>query len=49
MTTDELVLKFRNNAEGIIPAANIDSVVDGVLHLDKVQDFRAIMRQLARP
>ena len=30
MTTDELVLKFRSNAEGIIPAANIDRVVDGI-------------------
>ena len=48
MTTDELVLKFRNNADGIIPAANIDRVVDGVLHLEKVENFGAIMGLLAR-
>jgi 2-methylcitrate dehydratase PrpD len=48
MTTDELVAKFRSNAEGIIPAASIDSVVDGVLNLEKVGDFASIMRQLVR-
>ena len=40
MTTDELVLKFRSNADGIISAASIDSVVDGVLNLEKVCRFR---------
>jgi 2-methylcitrate dehydratase PrpD len=48
MTTDELVLKFRSNADGIIPTASIDAVVDGVLNLEKVADFRTIMRQLVR-
>jgi len=48
MTTDELVQKFRNNAEGIILAGSIDNVVDAVLNLDKVQDFASIMRQLVR-
>jgi hypothetical protein len=47
MTTDELVLKFRNNADGVISAASIDSVVDQVLNLEKVADFGAVMRQLA--
>lgn len=48
MTTEELVLKFRSNAEGIISAASIDSVVDQVLNLEKVADFAAVMRQLTR-
>jgi len=48
MTTDELVLKFRSNADGIIPAASIDAVVDAVLNLENVADFGTIMRHLVR-
>ncbi|HSV82111.1 MAG TPA: MmgE/PrpD family protein [Ramlibacter sp.] len=48
MTTDELVRKFRTFVDGFLPAAAIDSVVDGVLNLEKVADFGSIMRQLVR-
>lgn len=48
MSTEELALKFRHNAEGILSAASIDSVVDQVLHLEQVADFGIIMRQLTR-
>jgi 2-methylcitrate dehydratase PrpD len=43
MTTDELVAKFRNNAEGVLPAANIDRIVDGVLALETIGDIGSIM------
>ena len=48
MTTEELTSKFRNNAEGIIPATTIESVIDSVLNLEKVADFAMVMRQLVR-
>lgn len=48
MTTDELVQKFRSYVDGFIPTATANSVVDAVLHLDEVEDFGAIMRQLIR-
>ena len=48
MTTDELVRKFRKNAHGVIAAGSIDIVVDSVLNLEKVADFAAVMRQLAK-
>jgi hypothetical protein len=48
MTTEEIVHKFRSNADGVIAAASIDSVVDSVLNLERVADFAAVMRQLVR-
>lgn len=48
MTRDELVVKFRHNAGGVIPAAAIDSVVDAVLSLESVGDIGAIMRRLSK-
>ena len=47
MTTDELVAKFRMNAEGVIPAGKADSVVDAVLNLETVSDISVIMKQLS--
>lgn len=47
MSTDELASKFRYNARGVISQASIDSVLDQVLHLEKVADFAAVMRQLS--
>ena len=46
MTTEELVHKFRRNADGVLPAANIDSVVDSLLNLEYIDDFASVMRQL---
>jgi 2-methylcitrate dehydratase PrpD len=48
MSTEELVRKFRTFVDGILPVAVIDKVVDRVLHLEEVDDFGSIMRQLVR-
>lgn len=48
MTTEELVRKFRQFVDGILPAATIDTVLDALLHLEQVDDFGEIMRLLAR-
>jgi 2-methylcitrate dehydratase PrpD len=47
MTTDELVRKFRHNAQGVIPAGNVDSVVDAVLNLETVSDIGSVMSLLS--
>lgn len=48
MTTEELVGKFRQFVDGILPAPTIDRVIDAVLHLEQVDDFGEIMRLLVR-
>jgi hypothetical protein len=48
MTTEELVGKFRTFVDGILPAATINAVLEQLLHLEQVDDFGAIMRQLVR-
>ncbi|RHW23788.1 MmgE/PrpD family protein [Nocardioides immobilis] len=48
MTTEELVAKFRTNADGILPAVAIDTVIDTVLGLESVDDIRELTR-LLRP
>ena len=47
MTTQELVHKFRRNAEGVLPAANVDDVVHTLLNLEDIDDFASLMRQLS--
>jgi 2-methylcitrate dehydratase PrpD len=49
MTTEELVLKFRHNADGMVAPARLDSVVDALLNLDKVGDIASLMRQMDLP
>jgi hypothetical protein len=44
MTTEEIVTKFRLNADGVLPAGQIDDVVDGILHLEKIDDVRTLLR-----
>ncbi|RDI55970.1 MmgE/PrpD family protein [Nocardia mexicana] len=46
MTDDELIAKFRVNAEGVLSEARMDSVVEAVFELDEVDDFGVVMRQL---
>ncbi|MTB88964.1 MmgE/PrpD family protein [Aeromicrobium senzhongii] len=46
LTTDELVAKFRANASGVLPADRIDEVVDGVLHLEKIDDVQPLVRAM---
>jgi 2-methylcitrate dehydratase PrpD len=48
MTTEELVGKFRTFVDGILPAATINAVLEQLLHLEQVDDFGAVMRQLVR-
>ena len=48
MTTEELVAKFQTNAEGVLPAASIDAVIDAVLKLEHLDDVRELTR-LLRP
>ncbi|RZL91575.1 MAG: MmgE/PrpD family protein [Variovorax sp.] len=48
MSTEELVRKFRTFVDGVLPEATIDRVVDGVLHLEEVDDFGTIMSQLVQ-
>lgn len=44
MTTEELAQKFRVNAEGVLPAAQTERLIDAVLNLERVADFGAVMR-----
>lgn len=46
MTTDELVEKFHHNAEGVLTFADAEAVVEGLLHLEKVDDVRGVMQRL---
>lgn len=46
MSNDELVQKFRSYVDGLVPTAVIDSVIDDLLHLERVPDFSAVMRKL---
>jgi 2-methylcitrate dehydratase PrpD len=46
MTTDELVQKFRTNAEGVLSQPHTDAVIDLVLNLDHVDDVRKLTRLL---
>ncbi|MFA3877806.1 MmgE/PrpD family protein [Streptomyces sp. MMCC 100] len=48
MTNDELVAKFRGHAEGVIPEAAVEQVVEAVLNLETVEDFRDVMRLVGR-
>ena len=46
LTTDELVAKFRVNADGVIPGAELDGLIGSLLDLENVDDVRGIMRVL---
>jgi 2-methylcitrate dehydratase PrpD len=46
MTTEELIAKFRGNAEGLMTAADTDAVVDAVMGLERVADVGTIMRRM---
>jgi 2-methylcitrate dehydratase PrpD len=43
MTTDEIVAKFRGNADGVLSSAVTDDVIDSFLNLEKAKDFSAVM------
>ncbi|NKQ55523.1 MmgE/PrpD family protein [Amycolatopsis sp. K13G38] len=46
LTTDELVAKFRVNAEDVIPESEVEGVLDSLLDLEKVGDIRQLLRAL---
>jgi 2-methylcitrate dehydratase PrpD len=46
-TDEELVAKFRHNAEGVLESSALDAVVDAVFGLEFVQDVAAVTRLLA--
>lgn len=47
MTNDELVAKFRVNADGPLAGSVVDDVVDAVLNLESVDDVNEVMRLVA--
>jgi 2-methylcitrate dehydratase PrpD len=46
MSTDELVAKFRVNAEGVLKAHDVDAAIDAVLGLEEVDDIASLTRLL---
>ncbi len=48
LSTDELAVKFRHNAAGVLPGENISEIVSTILNLETVDDIRPIMRRLGR-
>lgn len=46
LTNDELIEKFRHNADGAIPARNVDRVVEAVFDLEHAGNIAGIMRLL---
>jgi 2-methylcitrate dehydratase PrpD len=44
MTDAELIAKFRHNADGMMPDANVDALVAMVTNLEDVSDFSAVMK-----
>jgi hypothetical protein len=48
MTNDELAQKFRANAQGVLSTAHIDSLIDAVMNLEKVDNFAAVMAMSGR-
>jgi 2-methylcitrate dehydratase PrpD len=48
MTDEELIAKFRVNAEGVLTDRVAAEVVDAVMNLERVGDITTIMRKLGR-
>jgi 2-methylcitrate dehydratase PrpD len=42
-TNADIISKFRENADGVIPSSNIDAIVESVMALETVEDLRPIM------
>lgn len=49
MTMEELVLKFRKNAEGVLSTANVDDAVAALLDLESVGDINTVTAMLRKP
>ncbi|NIE64399.1 MmgE/PrpD family protein [Burkholderia sp. Ax-1719] len=48
MTNEDLILKFRHNADGVLTSSAVDDVVDAVTNLERVPNFSTVMRLVAR-
>lgn len=46
MTTDELIMKFRHNADGVITSESAQQVIDTMLVLDQVEDVATLTEPL---
>ena len=49
MTTEELVTKFRRNAEDVLSSTATDDVIDTLLNLERARDFSAVMGKFHKP
>ncbi len=48
MTDEEMVAKFRHNADGVLTPAQADQLVEMTMELEQVADVSALVRQAAR-
>lgn len=48
MTTEELVNKFRKNAEEVLSGEDLEEVINLILNLENVNDVRDVMRKLSK-
>lgn len=48
LTTDELVAKFRVNAEGFLPGSQVETLIDGILHLEDVENVTKLLGSTGR-
>ena len=46
MSDEDLIAKFRLNAEGVLPAPAVDATVESVMNLDSVEDVSVFLRNL---
>jgi 2-methylcitrate dehydratase PrpD len=44
MTDAELAAKLRHNCDGVLPAAQIESLIDALWNLERVTDFASVMK-----
>ncbi|QCX26525.1 MmgE/PrpD family protein [Nocardioides jishulii] len=44
MTTEEVIEKFRTNCAGRLAPASVDALVEGIMHLEEVDDVRGLLR-----
>ena len=42
MTTDELINKFKSNADGILTESAIDDLAGAIINLDRLDDVSAL-------
>ena len=48
LTDDELIAKFRHNAEGVLTSAQADQLVEMTMNLERVDNVADLVRQAAR-